>query len=463
MATTVPTDLDVRAVQRRTLATAAGSTTLVLAAFVTPLGTGVRTATEFGSSAGTQAWLLSSMSVGLAAALLTAGVLADDLGRRRVFVAGLVLLGAGAAVAGLAGGAGAFVAGRLVQGVGGAAVLTGALGLIGQVFPPGPDRARAAAVWGAAVGAGTGLGGVVTVLLDHGTQWRVTHLATLGAATVVALVAHRTLPGSVVGPRRRVDVAGALLLAGGLSAVLAGLVQSRAGLGAATTGLLAGGVLLLAGFVLVERRTAEPMLDLTLFRAPGFLAATLGALLTGGAMVGVASYLPSMMQRGMGQSLLAATLVVLAWAAVSTGTAVGLRWLPAVDGRLLLALALVVGGLGIAALSLVGPDSAPALLLPGLLVFGVGYGAANAALGREAVAHVPAARAGMGSGANNTARYVGAAVGVTLVVLVVSAGGPVGDPVGLMAGWDRAALGAGAVSVLGGLAVWAIRPRPVGA
>ncbi len=444
--------------QRSTLLTATGATTLVLATFVTPLGTGVRTALDLGASPGAQAWLLSSMSVGLAAALLTAGVLADDLGRRRVFVAGLVLLGAGAAVAGLAAGVGSFVGGRLLQGVGGAAVLTGSLGVLGQVFPPGPARARAASVWGAGVGAGTGLGGVVTVLLDHGTQWRVTYLVTAGLAAAVGVAGSRVLPGSVPAPRRRPDVAGALLLAGGLTAVLAGLVQSRGGWGGSTGVLLGGGVLLLVGFVVQELRVAQPMLDLALFRAPGFVAATLGALLVGGAVVGLASYLPTVVQLGMGRTLLVATLLVLFWSVVSTLVAVAIRWLPAVDGRLLLAASLVVAGLGLAGLSLVGPATAPAALLPALLVFGIGYGAANAALGREAVAHVPAERAGMGSGANNTARYVGAALGVTVVVLVVTGTGPVGTPAGLLAGWDRAALGGAVVSALGGLAVWAIRP-----
>ncbi len=453
-----PAEIDVRVEQRRTLVTAATATLLVLAAFVTPLGTSVRTAAEFAAAPGTQAWLLSSMSVGLAAALLTAGVLADGFGRRRVLVAGLALLGAGAAVAGLAGGAGAFVAGRLLQGVGGAAVLTGALGIIGQVFPPGPERARAAAVWGAALGGGTGLGGVATVLLDHGSQWRVTYLVTAVLVTVVAVLAHRSLPGAVPGVAGRVDVAGALLLAGGLSVLLAGLVQTRQGWGGWTGVLLVGGAVVLGAFVLVEMRVASPMLDLGLFRAPGFLAATLGALVTGGATVGLASYLPTMVQRGLGESLLVATSLVLFWSLVSTATAIGVRWLTGMDGRLLLAAALAVSGVGLAALAVVDDRSTSALLLPGLLVFGVGYGATNAALGREAVAHVPVARAGMGSGANNTARYVGAALGVTVVVLVVTAAGPVGTPEGLLVGWDRAALGGAAVCVLGGLAVWAIRP-----
>jgi MFS family permease len=445
--------------QARTLLMASLATLLVLVTFVTPLATGVRTSVDLAAGPGAQAWLLSAMSVGLAAALLTAGVLADDLGRRRVFAGGLAVVGAGAVVVAAAPSSGVFIAGRLLQGVGGAAVLACALGLIGHAFPPGPARSRAAAVWGASVGAGTGLGGLVTVALDHGQGWRTTYWATAAAALVLAAVARWTLAESGGNADRRVDVAGIVLLAGGISALLAGLVQSRSGWGQLpVVVLLALGLLLLAAFVPAELRQAAPMIDLRLFRIPGFLAATVGAFVTGATVVGLSSYVPTVLQRGLGESLLTATLLVLVWSAGSTATALGVRFLPGLDGRVLLALALAVCAVGLAGYAVLGVDASGARLLPGLVVLGVGYGAANAALGREAVAHVPPARAGMGSGANNTARYLGAAIGVTLVVLVVGAGSPAGTAEGLLAGWDRAALGGAVVTLLGALLVAVIRP-----
>ncbi|CCH85534.1 Transmembrane efflux protein [Modestobacter italicus] len=445
--------------QARTLLMASLATLLVLVTFVTPLATGVRTTVDLAAGPGAQAWLLSAMSVGLAAALLTAGVLADDLGRRRVFAGGLAVVGAGAVVVAAASSPGVFIAGRLLQGVGGAAVLACALGLIGHAFPPGPARSRAAAVWGASVGAGTGLGGLVTVALDHGQGWRTTYWATAAAALLLAAVARWTLAESGGNADRRVDVAGIVLLAGGISALLAGLVQSRTGWGQLpVVVLLALGVLLLAAFVPAELRQAAPMIDLRLFRIPGFLAATVGAFVTGATVVGLSSYVPTVLQRGLGESLLTATLLVLVWSAVSTVTALSVRFLPGLDGRVLLALALAVCAVGLGGYAVLGVDASGARLLPGLVVLGIGYGAANAALGREAVAHVPAARAGMGSGANNTARYLGAAIGVTLVVLVVGAGDPAGTTEGLLAGWDRAALGGAVVTLLGALVVAVIRP-----
>src|SRR4051794_15837316 len=143
----------------RTLAVVAASTVLTLAAFVTPLATGVRTAADLGTGPAGQAWLLSAMSVGLAAALLVAGVAADDLGQRRVFAGGLALLGVGAGITALAGGAAGFVAGRLVEGGGGAAGVGGALGLLSPGLPARPRPAPAGGPWGAGGGAGGGLRG----------------------------------------------------------------------------------------------------------------------------------------------------------------------------------------------------------------------------------------------------------------------------------------------------------------
>ncbi|SNS82310.1 Major Facilitator Superfamily protein [Geodermatophilus saharensis] len=445
--------------QSRTLAVVATSTLVVLAAFVTPLATSVATARELGTGPGGQAWLLSAMSVGLAAALLVTGAAADSLGRRRVFTAGLVLLAAGAAVSGAAPGTGVFVAGRLVEGVGGAAVLACSLGLVAQVFPLGPARARAAAVWGAAIGAGTGVGGLAAVVLDGDTGWRATHLATAVVAVLLAVAARLLLPGSAPGRRPRVDVAGPVLLVAAVTCLLVGLVAPRSGAGAATTAaLLVGGVLLGAAFVLAESRVAAPMVDLALFRVRGFDAALVGALVTGAATVGLLSFLATVLQRALGESLLATTVLVLVWSAVATATSVGLRWLPGVDGRLLLATGLGVSAAGLAALAVLDAGGSGLRLLPGLVVLGVGYGAVNAALGQEAVAHVPPERAGMGSGANNTARYLGAAVGVTLVVLLVTAGTPAGTAAGLVAGWDTAALAAAGLSAAGALAVLSLRP-----
>lgn len=446
------------ALQRRTLLTVSAGTLLVLATFVTPLATGVRTAAALGTGAGGQAWLLSAMSVGLAAALLVAGEAADQLGRRRVFLGGLALLGIGAGVSGGAGVTGVFLTGRLLEGLGGAGVLACSLGLLSAAFPPDASRARAMAVWGACVGGGTGLGGILTVVLDPGTGWRTTYLSTAALALLLAVAARLSLPDLGSRSRRRVDVVGPVLLVAALTLVLVGLVATRSGLGgAAVAALIGAGAALLVVFVVVESRLPDPLLDLALFRVRGFVGASAGALVTGAAVVGLMSFLPTVLQRALGESLLTVTLLVLAWSAVSTATALAVRRLPEVPGRLLLAVGLGVSAVGLAALAVLHPAGSALRVVPGLVVLGLGYGAANAALGREAVAHVPPERAAMGSGANNTARYVGAAVGVTVVVLVTVSGRPAGTPAGLAAGWNTAALAGAALAAAGAVAVVALR------
>jgi hypothetical protein len=304
------------------------------------------------------------------------------------------------------------------------------------------------------------LGGVLTVLLDTGTGWRGTYLLTALLAAVLAGTARLVLPDLGTRTRRRVDVAGPVLLVAALSCVLVALVGTRSGFGtAAVVAFLVLGAGLLVAFVLVENRLAVPLVDLALFRVPGFVGASIGALVTGAAVVGLMSFLPTVLQRALGESLLSVTLLVLAWSAVSTVTALAVRWVPALGGRLLLAIGLALSAAGLAALAVLGPDGSALRVLPGLVVLGVGYGAANAALGREAVAHVPAERAAMGSGANNTARYLGAAVGVTLVVLITVSGAPAGTPAGLTSGWNTAALAGAVLSGAGALAVLLIRPR----
>ena len=255
-----------------------------------------------------------------------------------------------------------------------------------------------------------------------------------------------------------------LLLGAGTGSLLAGLVEGRTGWAALPVGLLVAGVGLLAAFVAVQARRAEPLIDLALFRVRGFTAATVGALVAGVGVVGVVSYVPTVLQRGLGASLPSVMLLMLVWSAVGTATSLLLRRAHAVPGGLLLAGSLLVSAVGLVGLVVLAPGASEWRLLPGILVLGVGYGAANAALGREAIAHLPAARAGMGSGTNNTARYVGSALGVTITAVLAV---PSAAPVVLLQGFDVAVVGAAVLSAVGAavVAVLGRRPRtvPVGA
>ena len=434
---------------------ACGATLLALLTFVTPLTTQARTAADLGAGPSAQSWLLSAMSLGLAVALLPAGALADDAGRRRVFVAGLGVLAVGAAVCTSAWTPLVFIAGRLLQGVGGGAVLACALGLIGHAFAPGPLRAHATGVWGASVGGGIGAAGALAVLVDQGSSWRGSYAVTAVAAVVVGAIAARLLVESRAAHPRPPDLVGAGLLGAGLASLLAGLVQARQGWTEPLV-LDLGGVaaVLLVAFVVAEARVAAPMLDLGLFRRPQFVGATVGALTNGAGAIALASLLPTLIQQGLGDSLLMATGLTALFPGTSVFTALNVKHLP-VSGPTMLVVGLV--GIGVGQLLMVGltPGSAAVRLVPGLVLSGVCFGMVNAALGREAVAAVPPDRTSMESGANNTARYVGSAVGVSIAVVIFTRGVGAGGTSALIPGWNAAATITAATSIVGGALVLA--------
>ena len=441
---------------RRTLTVAALGTMLTLVAFTAPLAILNATATSLGADTAGRIWILSSMSVGLGAVLLSTGTIADDYGRRRTFVAGMLVLALASFLAALAPQTSVFVLARVLQGVGGAAVIASSLGLIAHAFAPGPARAAASGVWGAAVGAGIAVGPLVAAGFDRLADWRDTYWL-LGAAVLAVAVAARMLVGESRSDRPRgLDLPGVVTLGVGISALLAALVEGRLGWTRPTVLVLAVvAVLALALFVLIQARVAAPMLEPSLWRQPAFAVATGAAFATGAGVLGLMPYMAGFLGSGLGIPAMTGAVLFLAWSGTSVLSALLARRIPArVSGRVQLAIGLLGVAAGQLALGGVGADSTWLRFVPGLLVAGVASGILNAALGREAVASVPAGRGGMGSGANNTARYVGSAIGVTVVAVIVA-----GAPGGAIAGWNLAVLVTAAISVSGALLVLGCRPR----
>ncbi len=188
-----------------TLAVAAAGTLLTLVAFTLPLTTLAGTAADLGAGPGAQAWVLSAMSLGAAAGLLSSGAVGDDHGRRRTFLAGALVLAVSSLLDAFAPDALVLILARIAQGLGGAAVLACSLGLIGNAFPAGAARARATGVWGASLGAGVALGPFLAtglaaiggwrpaaVLFGHGragvvSGWNVAAVVTAGFSLLGAL------------------------------------------------------------------------------------------------------------------------------------------------------------------------------------------------------------------------------------------------------------------------------------
>ncbi|MFJ5710230.1 MFS transporter [Streptomyces sp. NPDC093105] len=450
-----------------TLAVTGVATALALMNYTAPMLTLPATAEAFGTPSSAQAWLLNGTPLGLAALLLVAGALADAHGRRRVFLLGTLALGVTTALGAFAGSTALFTAARIAQGAASAAVLAGSLGLLADAYPSGRDRIRATGIWGASVSGGIALGPLVTGALSL-LDWRLAY-ATLGAATALtAAVGARTLtgpahpaeartpadpahpaeartpadparpaeartPATPARPadqptgRTRPDLAGATTLALAMAALLTALTLGRDGWLRPVIGvLLLAATALTALFLLVERRAAQPMIDLGLLRRPEFRVAALGALFTGLAVIGLFSVVPALLQRGAGMAPLATAWLFVLWSGTSFVVALQARRLAGrISAPYQLALGFVLSAAGV--LALLGALDSPALpwprLITGLVVAGAGSGLLNAALPRLAVDSVPPERAAMGSGANNTARYLGSAAGVALM-LALSAAGP---------------------------------------
>jgi MFS family permease len=424
-------------------------TALVLVTYVTPIATIPATAADLGAGPVARAWILSSMSVGLAGLLLASGVIGDAVGRRRTYVAGLVATGAGAVVCAVSVEPVLFVVGRVVQGGGGAAVLACGLAALAHRYPLGTERLHAMSVWGASVGLGIVGGAVLSALLDFGSGWRPSLWVTAALALALVPPSLRWIGESAATTRHRVDVGGLTLLVAAMTLAVSALTQGRNGIDLPTVVLAVLAVLSFAAFVVVERRVAAPLLDPELLANPRFRAATAGSLVLGAGMIGMASFTPAMVQLAYGRGLWAATLPVLAWAGTGVVASMLVRLIPhPLEGPRPVALFLVVVAIGQVLTGGLDAESPFWRLVVPFVVAGVGTGVLNAVLGREAIASVPPDRAAMGSGANNTARYLGAACGITLFVTVATHTGE-----DLYAGWNAAVLVATGLTLLGAAAI----------
>jgi MFS family permease len=443
----------------RVLPIALAATLLVLIAFTSAITTVGETATALHAGVAWQTWVLSAMSLGLATALLTTGALADQRGPRQLLVAGAAALLVSSALAAVAPSIAVFVAARILQGLAGAAMLVGALGLIALAFPPGPGRTHATGLWGAMVGGGIAIGPLLAGVLSEVSDWRLVHWVEAAAALGIALAARR-LPDLRAHVRHPVDPPGAIALAGSMAALTAGLVCGRSSwTSTITVVLLVAGVALLALFAAIETRRRAPMLDLRLFREPLFVAATTGSFFIGLSTIAVMSYLPLFAQRALNVSVLGSAAVLAIWSGTSTLVAMHTRRLPTRwDGRHRLIAGCVLCVAGLLGLAFLTTGSTWPVLIPGLLVVGVGSGLTNAALGRLAVEAVPAARAGMSSGASNTARYLGGAAGVALTVALAT--GDTSSRAGLISGWNVAALVGAGLIALGAVIAYFSNGRP---
>jgi EmrB/QacA subfamily drug resistance transporter len=368
-------------------------------------------------------WIVDAYAIVLAALTLSAGAAADRFGRRRIFLAGLTIFTAASLACGLAGSTIALELARAVQGVGGAAMFATSLALIGQEYD-GPGRAHAFAAWGASAGAGVAsgplAGGILTDLLDW--RWIFFVNVPIGVVTL-ALMWSRLRANTGLVPRR-LDVPGASLFSGALSLLAYGLLRGNGdGWGSRhiVVALLAAAVLLVA-FLVVERRSTDPMIDLALFRAPALVGATLALLCLAAGMFANIFFLSLYLQDVLGYSALGAGLRLLFLSSLVFAVPLLARPLVSrVGPRLPMALGLLAASAGLVALTVADDRPSWGRLVPGLVLAGLGIGLANPVVASVPIAVVEGRRAGMASGLSNTVRMTGLALGIATLGAVFQA------------------------------------------
>jgi EmrB/QacA subfamily drug resistance transporter len=400
------------------------------------------------------AWVVGAYVLVFGGLLLLGGRLADLLGRRRVFAAGLVVFGVASLAGGLAGSAAVLVACRGLQGVGAALVAPAALSMVTTTFPEGVERTRALAVWGAVSGiggaAGVLLGGALTEL-----SWRWVLLVNVPVCVAAVLLAPRVLRESVHARLEwTFDTVGAVLATAGVGALVYAFIDAeQVGWGSGqTVALLAAGLVLLLAFVAVEARAADPLVPLSIFRLRTLTGANLATLLISAGLFGMFFLVSLYMQTVLGLSALQAgasylplalTALVVAGLANPVVNRVGFKPVAAAGLVLLTAAYGVFSGVS-------AGGSFLADVLPASLLAGAGIGLTYVALAIGAVAGTRADQAGVASGLYNTSQQVGGALGVALMSTLAFADAGEGrpDPAVLTSGMQDAFTVAAAIGVV---------------
>src|SRR3954451_9547161 len=240
---------------------------------------------DLGSSFSDLQWVIDAYALTLAAFLLTAGSIADLVGRRRVFVAGVGLFTVASLLCGLAGTPLLLTLARALQGVGAAAMFACALALLASAYQ-GRDRGTAFGVWGAVTGAAVAVGPLVGGVLTQAIGWEAIFFVNIPLGLAVIALTLRTVRESRNERLGRIDVPGVVTFSAALFLLVFALIRGNdLGWGSGTiVGMLVGAAVLLAAFLVVERRSENPMLELALFRKPAFVGASIAAFVLSASM-----------------------------------------------------------------------------------------------------------------------------------------------------------------------------------
>ena len=407
-----------------------------------------RIAEDLHAGLGGLQWVVDAYTLALATTVLTAGSLADRLGRRRLFTIGLAVFTGASALCAAAGDITFLNIARAVQGLGAAVMFAVSLAILANAFPEARERAGALAAYGATIGASFAVGPLVGGALTSGLDWQWIFLVNIPLGLACLWITRTKVVESRDPRPRRLDWPGQVALTGGLFLLVLALLRGNDdGWGSAliVSELACAGVLL-ALFVAIERRVTEPMLPLGLFRNPSFTGAQAAAFGISASFFALFLYMTIYLQQVLGLSAIEAGLVYVPGTVVMFFVSGATSQLTErVSARAMVAggLALVAAGLALCVLA--DADSSWTALLPGILVASIGTGIFNPSVIAVALATVPEAQSGLAAGVNDTFRQAGVAVGVAaLGALVPSADAFGGSPQSYVDGLHDALLaGAG--------------------
>lgn len=370
---------------------------------------------DLGGSFSDLQWVIDAYALSLAALVLTAGSLADRLGRRRVFAIGLAVFSVASLLCALAPDPTFLNVSRALQGIGGAIMFAVSLALVAQEFPAGPERGMAMGIYGATIGIAVAIGPLVGGLLTDGLGWEWVFLINVPIGIAAIAVTYWKLAESRDPNATRIDWGGLLTFSSALFLLVLGLVRGNdAGWGSPViVSLLVGAGVLMAAFVAIEQRVREPMLPLSLFRRRAFTGVQLAAFAVSGSMFALFLYLTLYLQSFLGYSPIDAGLryLPITIASFIVAPLAGLA-LARVQARWLMSAGLALTGVGLLLMGGLGVDSEWTALLAGFLISGIGVGLLNPVIADVALSVVPKERSGMAAGINDTFRQVGIAVGI---------------------------------------------------
>jgi EmrB/QacA subfamily drug resistance transporter len=370
---------------------------------------------DLGGSFADLQWVIDAYALSLAALVLTAGSLADRLGRRRVFAIGLVIFSLASLLCALAPDPTFLNVSRGLQGIGGAIMFAVSLALVAQEFPAGPERGMAMGIYGATIGIAVAIGPLVGGLLTDGLGWEWVFLINVPIGFAATAVTYWKLAESRDPNATRIDWAGLATFSSALFLLVLGLVRGNdEGWGSPLiVSLLAGAGVLMVAFAVVEQRVSEPMLPLSLFRRRAFTGVQLSAFAVSGSMFALFLYLTLYLQSFLGYSPIQAGLryLPITLASFVVAPMAGLA-LARVQARWLMSAGLALTGVGLLLMGGLGVDSQWTALLAGFLISGIGVGLLNPVIADVALSVVPKERSGMAAGINDTFRQVGIAVGI---------------------------------------------------